>query len=335
MAIVLTLFLVPRMAPIWSAIFLTATLLFSACASRDKVGAEASAPDQAAPPELGQGLRALEHEDYRSAAEIFDRLLVAKPATEMDLVILFNSAAAHEGLGRCSKAAERYREVVRSSAGRFESAEAQALFRLSLMYECLGDDTKAVAALLDARKRGGRILPGETLKAEIPARLAVAYSRLGNRAKALEYFSQASEGLKSVVATSARNTRKETLSKTLYFMGKLNPAQRSGEGEPEAYLYAISMQQPYLLQAIETGHRLWASKASDDLRTAYDNIGISRSRTWIAGVSSTLAPCRRRRNSSASGFPARGGLRAACSLTSRRLSVACVVSWPRWRRAPS
>lgn len=223
-------------------------------------------------PDFDRGVRLLEHEEFGAAAEVFDHLLVAKPASEIDLLTTYNSGAAYEGLNQCGKAAERYREVVRSSAGKYSRLESQALFRLSLMYECLGQDVKTVTALLDARRRG-KNLPIEVARAELPARLAAAYSRLGNRAKAVEYFQQASEGLKVILAdgTSSRK-QKETLGRTLYYMGRLSPSQRNAEGDGISYLQSLSMQQPYLLQAIEVAPPTWARKANDDLFVAYDNM---------------------------------------------------------------
>ena len=218
-----------------------------------------------------RGLKALEKEDYPEAAKIFDQLLVSKPATEFDLVTLYNSAAAYEGMGECAKAADRYRQIVRSSSGKFGRVEAQSLFRLSLMYECLGDDAKTITSLLDARKRGQN-LPFETLNAEMPARLAAAYARIGNRAKALEFFNQASAGLKKIVARSEDRQQKELLSRTLYLMGQLSPTQRSAEVEASSFMQSLSMQQPYLLQAAELDHPVWSKRAAADLRTGYDNI---------------------------------------------------------------
>jgi hypothetical protein len=55
-------------------------------------------------------------------------------------------------------------------------------------------------------------------------------------------------------------------------MGRLNPAQRNADGDPMGFLQSLSMQQPYLLQAVEVAPPAWARKASDDLLTAYDNI---------------------------------------------------------------
>lgn len=247
------------------------TLSLIACAAKPKIN-QTDFSDSSARPEFDRGQRALEHEDYSAAAEAFDQLLVAHPATEVDLVTSYNSGAAHEGLGDCAKASERYREVVRASAGKFTRIEAEALFRLSLMYECLGQDAKAVAALLDTRKRA-KGLPPEIMRAELPARLAAAYSRLGNRAKALQYFNQASSGLKGLLASgTSTRAQRETMGRTLFYMGRLNPAQRRGDVDPAAFLNSLSMQQPYLLQAVELNHPTWSRKAVEDLTTAYDGL---------------------------------------------------------------
>lgn len=223
-------------------------------------------------PGYDRGVKYLDMENYASAADEFDRLLVAKPAAELDLATTFNSGAAYEGLGQCGRAAERYREVARSSAGKFPRLEAQALYRLSLAYECLNENDKTVVALLDARKRAAE-LPMNIMRAELPARLAAAYSRVGNRELAIKYFTEASQGLKEVLAsgTSAR-AAKETVAKTLYAMGRLNAAQKRVEGNPVAFVQSLSMQQPYLLQAIELRFPQWTRRATEDLILAYENL---------------------------------------------------------------
>jgi len=247
------------------------TVLMTACASRNQAGpVDFESEEPAQLPMFQQGVKALEQEQYNEAARIFDRLLVSKPATEHDLVTTFNSAAAYEGLGNCSKAAERYREVTRASSGKFPRIEGLAFYRLSLMYECLGQDVKSVTALLDARKRGQE-LPFATLHAEIPARLAAAYARLGNRKKALEYFALAGKGLKRIATQESGKRRQDILGQSLFLMGQLNPAQRRAEGDPVAFLKGLSMQQPHLLQAVELQHPVWSKKAAGDLEMAYDN----------------------------------------------------------------
>ncbi len=220
-----------------------------------------------------QGMKALETDDYAQAARIFDDILVSNPGSELELVTIYNSGAAYEGLGDCPKAIDRYRQAVRASAKKFQRIEAQALFRLSLMYECVGQDKKAIAALLDSRRRGEH-LGDEVVQAEIPARLAAAYSRLGNRDKALEYFAQAGVGLKAIVSrgTGANRLKVDILARTLFFMGKLSPSQRRAETSPDSFLQSISMQQPHLLQAAELNHPLFSGKAADDLELAYENL---------------------------------------------------------------
>lgn len=241
----------------------------AACAS--KLPAIDASDDEKGNPAFDKGLKALEKENYVEAAAIFDKILVAKPGSEADLVITYNSGAAHEGQGHCAKAAERYREVVRASAGKFKHLEGTSLYRLSLMYECLGQDPKTITALLDAKKRG-KELPFETLQAEIPARLAAAYARIGNKQKAVEYFAEASEGLKKIVNRTQNHKQKELVARTLFLMGQLNSGQRSASVSPSSFMQSVSMQQPYLLQAVEMDHPVWSKKASDDLKLAYDII---------------------------------------------------------------
>lgn len=250
---------------------LTLVLAITGCAGKKKKIELPEDQSETAVTPFDKGLKALERENYQEAAQIFDKLLVAKPATEKDLVTTYNSGAAYEGLGDCKRSSDRYREVVRASAGKFKSVEGQALYRLSLMYECLGQDAKTVTALLDARKRGTE-LPWQTRNAEIPARLAAAYARLGNREKALEYFSQASQALKKLVNQETGRKQLEILGKTMFLMGQLNPAQRRAEGDPLTFLQGLSMQQPYLLQSVEIGHPNWSKRAEDDLLLAFDNI---------------------------------------------------------------
>lgn len=245
--------------------------ILPACASKSARPQPEVVEDETSNPAFDRGLRALEQERYAEAAQIFDKLLVANPGTERDLVILYNSAAAHEGMGHCQKAVDRYRQVVRSSNGKFIQIEAQSLFRMSIMYECLGQDTKTITSLLDAQKRG-KDLPYETRVAEIPGRLAAAYARLNNRDKALQYFNLASEGLKKIVARTNNHRQKEILGRTLFLMGQLNHAQKSANAQPGSYMQSLSMQQPYLLQAIEMDHPIWSKKAAEDLRLGYENI---------------------------------------------------------------
>lgn len=251
---------------------LLALVFVSACSSAKKAEEDKQEmAEEMKRPRFEQGLKALDNNRFADAAKVFDGLLVSKPGTELDLITLYNSGAAYEGMGDCPKAAERLREVVRSSAGKFKRIEAQAFYRLSFMYECMGQDNKSIAALLDAKKRSSD-LSFAVANAEIPARLAAGYARIGNRQKALEYFALADKGLKKIIAQEEGRRQHEILAQSLFYMGQLNPAQRKGEGDPIGFLQGLSLQQPYLLQSVEMNSTPWSTKAHDDLTTAYDNI---------------------------------------------------------------
>lgn len=253
------------------ALFFGVSILAGCASGPKKDNLDREMEEEAKRPKFEQGMKALDSNRFQDAARIFDQLLVSKPGTELDLITLYNSGAAYEGMGDCPRGAERFREVVRSSAGKFMRIESQALYRLSYMYECMGEDNKSITALLDARKRG-RDLPFAVLNAEIPARLAAGYARIGNRAKALEYFAIAGKGLKKLVAQEEGKRQHTLLAQSLFFMGQLNPAQRRAEGDPITFLQGLSLQQPYLLQAVELAAQPWSQKAAEDLEAAYGNI---------------------------------------------------------------
>jgi tetratricopeptide (TPR) repeat protein len=247
--------------------------LLLGCAGSGKKKAENLTPsiEPTLQADFDRGIAAMDRQNFGEAARIFRSILVQKPATELDLVVQFNLGVALEEMGECKQASDRYRQVVRSSATKFKRIEAEALFRLSLAYECMGQDAKTITALLDAQRRG-KSLAYESVQAEIPARLAAAYSRLGNRAKATEYFNQASNGLKSIVARGGTQVQRDLVARTMFVMGRLNTSQKNGDVDPQAFLLSLSVQQPYLLQAMEMKNPIWSPRAESDLRLAYENV---------------------------------------------------------------
>ncbi|HAG90636.1 MAG TPA: hypothetical protein DCL41_02120, partial [Bdellovibrionales bacterium] len=175
--------------------------------------------------DFNEAMQDLSYENYASASSRFESLLNEKPVSELDLVIMYNSAVALEGLGNCQLAADRYRSVARVAIKRFEKIAALAVYRLGFAYSCLGDANKSIVAFLDAKKKSS-YLPPDVSTAELPARLAAAYASVGRQKEALFYFNQASEGLKRILATAKRQESDVALAaKTLYAMGKLGEVQ--------------------------------------------------------------------------------------------------------------
>ncbi|MBX7231289.1 MAG: hypothetical protein K1X29_04290 [Bdellovibrionales bacterium] len=221
---------------------------------------------------LDLGLKALEEENYNRAKDIFSKILVQSPATELDFVILFNLASSYEGLKDCNKATEVYRQIVNGALAKFERLTAYSLLRLSYTYECLGQDQKALAALLDVSKKS-TLLQEDMQKTDLPSRLASAYVKVGNPTEAKKYFLQALNGVKFL-----QNKYKEskvlsdTLARTLYFMGKSNIPLNEFKKNPTVQLENIRYLQLYLLQAVELNNRQWSPKASQEILHNYHQL---------------------------------------------------------------
>lgn len=248
------------------AVFLT-FILSTGCATNSKSnsgGADTESEDSKA---LEEALRDLEIENYTAASITLQRLAKKDPASEMDLVVLYNLGVAREGLGQCKEAEDVYRSVARISNKKFERIEALALYRLGFVFECQGQTQKSIIAFLDARKRRSQ-LPQDIADAELPARLAAGYASLGRRKEALGFFNEASSGLKRILAQN-RGSKKHTafLSRTLLAMGKI-----SETSDPLIFVRMLTMQQPFLLQAAELSARTEAQKANRELIRAYDRL---------------------------------------------------------------
>ncbi|NQZ01554.1 MAG: hypothetical protein HRT45_12900 [Bdellovibrionales bacterium] len=220
--------------------------------------------------EFHLGVKALDDEKYPAAEAIFKTILTEKPTNRFQLVVEYNLAAAYEGQKRCKEAGRGYRKVARASLGKFPRVEAQALYRLSFAYTCVGADEKAVVSLLDALRRK-KHLQEEVAVAEIPARLASAYARLGNNEKAEVYYSDARRGIQYLRARfKNRRSLNDILAKTLFLMGRIAPIENRVKSDSIEYLSGLEYLQAYLLQAVEMNSDKWSPKAADQISKAYD-----------------------------------------------------------------
>lgn len=259
--------------------FFVAILLLSsiACASKDNdPDPKKKFKGEVVRPEILQqfdlGLKYLDNENYKSALRTFRGLISKYPSSQFQVVSLYNLGASYEGLGNCKEAGITYRKVARASMNRYDRIEAQALFRLSFAYACLGYDAKAIASLLDAQRRS-KNLQDEVAIAEIPARLAAAYARVGNKEKASEYFEKAKKGLQFLrTKHSRRRALKDILAKTLFLMGRMTPIEKRAFSDSLEYLKTLQVLQSYLLEAAQLDSQKWSPQAAGEITSAYENI---------------------------------------------------------------
>ncbi len=218
-----------------------------------------------------EGNKYLDVENYESAAQSFEKILQAAPSTNLELVTVYNLGMAYEGKKDCRRAVKMYRRLVKSALQDQARIQAQALYRLSHAYECLGLDTKVVTSLIDVKKRVG-LLPEEVAFAEVPARLASSYARMGNRKLADHYFKEAEDGIKRVVSIKkSKEQQQEIMSKTLYMMGFFDP-KRFASKDWQEFVFNLEYIQKYLLKSAELDHPVWSARAAEKIVEAYDQV---------------------------------------------------------------
>jgi hypothetical protein len=249
-----------------------ALLSAAACGGKQKSAESYSTRADVSQEAFQRGMKALDEERYTEAARIFEKILVDSPAEEYDFVVMYNLGAAHEGLKNCKSAADTYKSVAKGSAGKFPRLEVLALLRLSYAYECLGQNEKVIVALMDVRRRV-KHLPEDAAKSEVPARLAAAYARMGNRKEGEKYFKQALQGVKFLqVKYKDSILLADRLSESLYFMGRSHVSENEFLRNPVAQVKGLELMQLYLLQAAELGSAKWSGRAVNEILGNYSRV---------------------------------------------------------------
>jgi tetratricopeptide (TPR) repeat protein len=219
--------------------------------------------------EFEKGNVLMDSEDYAGALQIFDKILVDFPVSTLDAMVTYNAGLANLMLQQCRDAESQLRKVIRFSHKDTPSLAMRARLRLSDALNCLGKEREAMVLLLEINKDRAR-LPLEIGEAELPAKIAAAYSRNGNRKMAERYFAVAEQGLRKLQAKNlAAKDKQALLAKTLFTMGDTSHVKKS-EVNPQGYYQTLKVQQRYLLRAVEYDIKPWSQKAYDQLTNVYD-----------------------------------------------------------------
>lgn len=221
----------------------------------------------------------LDKQDYKNAKEAYERFMKKNPDSIYFAAAELGLAKAYEGFEDWTSAADVYRRVIDLTRNTQPEIAAEAFYRISFCYEALGDETRLLAALLDAN-RLQKYLKDATRSAEIPARLAASYKRMGQDKEAQKYISQADDGAKRIRAQSDLSKVREDLSRTYYLMGSFSTNQISAESL-QASLDTLELMQIFLLRSIELESSIYSKKSLDLIKEAYRDI-------WNVAVSIPL-----------------------------------------------
>lgn len=217
-----------------------------------------------------KGNKLLDQNKPEEAAVVFDQLIVESPTNQLETLIVYNSGISYLMALNCDLASDRFRKVIRLAAKTAPAIRGRALLRMSDVYTCLGDDNKAIAALVEIMN-GKFDLSLEVIKAEVPAKLAAAYARNGNIKEAERYFKIAERGLVQV-ETSYRNPQQRitAMGMTLFLMGNISQINIQNMPSDE-YFATVKSLQRYLYRAVELNADPWSEQASQQIMQIYKN----------------------------------------------------------------
>lgn len=260
------------------------TLVLTACSLFGKKEDEKIdySNQEVAAQEFEKGNILMDSENYQGALDVYSKIIVDKPVSTLDGLILFNAGLSHLLLQQCPAAESKLRKVVRMTHKTTPSLSVRAKLRLSESLSCQGKEKEAMVLLLEIDKEKS-LLSAEVGGAEVPAKIAAAYSRNGNRKMAERYFAIAENGVRKLQAQKmAAKDKLSLLGKSLFLMGDATNVKKETL-DPQAYFQTLKVQQRYLLRAVEYDVKPWSQKAYDQLLEVYEP-------TWVFAANITPDP---------------------------------------------
>ncbi|MBK9324511.1 MAG: hypothetical protein IPM97_16475 [Bdellovibrionaceae bacterium] len=182
-------------------------------------------------------------------------------------------ASALEGLERWSEASAIYQIISKFSGQHQPEISALSVYRLSFVYEALGDDQRVLTTLLEAREYQDH-LPAEIVVAEIPSRIAMIYAKESNSAEAARWLVQAEKGLKQVFDIHNGPLTDNWLAKIYFNMGSISTNQLSADNILAIIQGQLTVQK-YLIRSLQFNDETWSARAQLKLQKIYLDLWTS------------------------------------------------------------
>lgn len=208
----------------------------------------------------------LEEQSYQEAFEYFGAFQKEFPQSIFDLQTNVGRARALTNLEKWSESLKILKEVTETAVSENQNKYIGiAAYYSSLNYEALGEEPQTLACLKDA-EAVAEAMPLEISKAELPARLAVYYNRMGDSKEAQKYFHQAEKGVASFYQKN-----KELSAKNYFQMGFISTGQTSLENF-QSILSTLELMQIFSLRSIEAQNKKWSPMALQNLKSNYRDV---------------------------------------------------------------
>lgn len=187
----------------------------------------------------------------------------------------FQKAQAEEELHLYPEATETYLAIANFSKKSQPEIAALSLYRLSFVYEAIGDNQRVLTSLFDAQ-RMEQYLPAEISQAEIPARLAMAYMKENNAEESARWLAEADAGLKRALDVQkdrgySKRESDEWYAQTYYNMGSVTISEVNDDNV-QSVIQGQRTIQKYLIKSLQYNDPVWSAKASRQLRGTYDTL---------------------------------------------------------------
>jgi tetratricopeptide (TPR) repeat protein len=220
--------------------------------------------------EISKADHALDAQNYASADSLYIEFQKKFPNSVFYQRAQLGRAKTLEFQGRWAEAAEIYRTTIEATRTHQPEIAGQGLYQLSFCYENLGDESRVLASLKDALRLKEYLKPEQAL-AEIPARLAASYNRMGLHQEAQQFFREAERGILQVRASQSDHQSAAWLSSTYYRMGVFSTNQVSEENL-QSSLDTLKIVQIFSLRSSEEGGQPWSKMASQGLIANYRDL---------------------------------------------------------------
>lgn len=181
--------------------------------------------------------------------------------------VRFLEATALEELGRWSEAADTYKAISVISSKNQPEIAAMSIYRLSFVYESLGDNQRVIASLFEAAKYH-QYLPIEVIQAEIPSRLAMIYAKENSAKEATKWLGEADKGLKRTLENRTEPLTNDWLAELYYNMGSISTEQMSADNI-QTIIQGQAAVQKYLIRSLQYRDATWSAKALKKLKNTY------------------------------------------------------------------
>ncbi len=247
------------------------SVFFLSCSHQPKVSKETvQEAHKSFQIQLDQALNLMNVDQDNAALRILKNLFKKTKISQLKSVVLYNIGLLLEKKKKCSSAKIVYNKAISMNELQDSVIEAQALWRLSFVKECLKDYHGMLAVLKDVQSRT-HLLPPETAFVELNSKMALAYKKLEKPKLYEDYWLKARKGLRVLnERISSINHKKASFSRLFYNLGNFG----SGVLDDKASLSYLKRQrdlQKYFLRSVELTQKPWSYRSAKKIIEDYKN----------------------------------------------------------------